>query len=214
MLATGSRAVGAADPRARTARGVFAFRSLADCARSAPPPRGAQRAVVIGGGLLGLEAARGLRERGVAVTVVHLADRLMEQQLDPLAARLLERRIRALGIDVLCGRAHRARRRRRDDGVALADGDELPADLVVVATGIRPEVALARDAGLEVGRGILVDDELRTSAPGRVGRRRVRRAPRHGLRAVGAAARAGARGRRRDRRAARTRSTARSRPRR
>jgi len=124
---------------------------------------GADRAVVVGGGLLGLEAARGLRERGVAVTVVHLADRLMELQLDPLAARLLERRMRALGIDVLCERRTEAV---TDAGVVLGDGVVLPADLVVFATGIRPEVSLARDAGLEVGRGVLVDDNLRASAPG------------------------------------------------
>jgi ferredoxin-nitrate reductase len=143
--------------------GVFAFRSLADMRAIRTAAASARRAVVVGGGLLGLEAARGLREHGVEVTVVHLADRLMELQLDPLAARVLERRIRALGIQVLCGQRTEAV---TPDGVALADGTELPADLVVFATGIRPEVALGRDAGLEVGRGILVDDNLRTSVPG------------------------------------------------
>ncbi|RKQ90741.1 NAD(P)H-dependent nitrate reductase catalytic subunit /NAD(P)H-dependent nitrate reductase iron-sulfur subunit /NAD(P)H-dependent nitrate reductase diaphorase subunit [Solirubrobacter pauli] len=167
--------------------GVFAFRSLADMRAIREAAGSARRAVVVGGGLLGLEAARGLREQGVDVTVVHLADRLMELQLDPLAARLLERRIRALGIDVLCGRRTEAvvdgrataRAARADDAatvpaagaapahlVTLDDGTALPADLVVFATGIRPEVSLARDAGLEVGRGVLVDDNLRTSAPG------------------------------------------------
>jgi ferredoxin-nitrate reductase len=101
-----------------------------------------------------------MRERGVAVTVVHLADRLMELQLDPLASRLLERRIRALGIDVRCGARTEAV---TEDGVLLADGTELDGELVVFATGIRPEIGLARDAGLETGRGILVDDNLRTS---------------------------------------------------
>jgi ferredoxin-nitrate reductase len=139
------------------------FRSIADMRAIRDAAAGASRAVVVGGGLLGLEAARGLRELGVAVTVVHLADRLMELQLDGLAARLLERRIRALGIDVLCGRRTEAV---TSDGVVLADGEELPADLVVFATGIRPEVSLARDAGLEVARGVLVDDNLRASAPG------------------------------------------------
>ena len=114
-------------------------------------------------GCSGWRPRAGCASCGVDVTVVHLADRLMELQLDPLAARLLERRIRALGIDVLCGRRTEAV---TDDGVALADGAVLPADLVVFATGIRPEVALARDAGLEVGRGVLVDDNLRASAPG------------------------------------------------
>ena len=142
---------------------ALAFRSLADMRAIRAAAAGARSAVVVGGGLLGLEAARGLRELGVAVTVVHLADRLMELQLDPLAARLLERRIRALGIEVLCSRRTEAVTER---GVALADGTEVRGELVVFATGIRPEVALARDAGLEVGRGVLVDDNLRTSAPG------------------------------------------------
>ena len=141
---------------------------------------------MVGGGLLGLEAARGLRELGIDVTVVHLADRLMELQLDPLAARLLERRIRALGITVLCSRRTEAV---LEDGVALADGAVLPADLVVFATGIRPEVALARDAGLELGRGVHGRRQPARERARRVGRRRVRRAPRHGLRAVGAGAR-------------------------
>ncbi len=142
---------------------ALAFRSLADMRAIRAAGANGRAAVVVGGGLLGLEAARGLRELGVAVTVVHLADRLMELQLDPLAARLLERRIRALGIEVLCSRRTEAVTER---GVALADGTEVRGDLVVFATGIRPEVALARDAGLEVGRGVLVDDNLRTSAPG------------------------------------------------
>ena len=139
------------------------FRSLADMRAIRDAAGSARTAVVVGGGLLGLEAARALRERGVDVTVVHLADRLMELQLDPLAARLLERRIRALGIEVLCARRTEAI---TEDAVVLADGTRLPADMVVFATGIRPEVALARDAGLEVGHGVLVDDNLRTSAPG------------------------------------------------
>jgi ferredoxin-nitrate reductase len=139
------------------------FRTLEDMRAIRAAAGSARRAAVIGGGLLGLEAARGLRELGAAVTVIHLADRLMELQLDTLAARLLERRIRALGIDVLCGRRTEAI---ADAGVVLTDGTLIPAELVVLATGIRPEVSLARDAGLEVGRGVLVDDALRASAPG------------------------------------------------
>ena len=146
-------------------RNVHAFRSLRDVARILAAPSGGARAVVIGGGLLGLEAARGLQARGHRVTVVHLADRLMEQQLDPLGAGLLERRMRELGIEVLlassttevCGNGS-------VEAVRLADGRELDAGLVVVATGIKPDVALAGDAGIEVARGIVVDDELRTSA--------------------------------------------------
>jgi ferredoxin-nitrate reductase len=162
VLATGSvpwlpPVAGLDDPR------VHAFRSLADLRAIRAAASRADRAVVVGGGLLGLEAARGLRELGLGVTLVHLADRLMELQLDPLAARLLERRVRALEIDVLCDRRTEAV---TPDGVTLADGTILPADLIVFATGIRPDVGLARDAGLELARGILVDDNLRASASG------------------------------------------------
>lgn len=146
-------------------RGVHPFRSMRDVAALVAAPAGGRPAVVIGGGLLGLEAARGLQARGHDVTVIHLADRLMEQQLDVLGAGLLERRIRELGIQVLlsaatttiAGNGHA-------EGVRLADGRELDAGLVVVATGIRPDVSLARASGLEVARGVVVDDELRTSA--------------------------------------------------
>ena len=185
------------------------FRSFADMRAIRRAARTARTAVVVGGGLLGLEAARGLRELGTDVTVVHLADRLMELQLDPLAARLLERRIRALGITVLCSRRTEAV---LDDGVALADGAVLPADLVVFATGIRPEVALARDAGLEVGRGVHGRRQPARERARRVGRGRVRRAPRHGLRAVGAGARNRPGPRARPSPAARPPSSARCRP--
>jgi ferredoxin-nitrate reductase len=148
-------------------RGVYSFRSLRDVARIVAVPTGDAPAVVIGGGLLGLEAARGLQARGHAVRVVHLADRLMEQQLDELGAQVLQRRLVELGIEVMlrasttaiAGNGH-------VEGVQLADGSEFEAGLVVVATGIRPDVTLARAAGLEVDRGVVVDDELRTSAPG------------------------------------------------
>jgi len=98
---------------------------------------------------------------------VHLADRLMEQQLDTLAAGLLQRRIRQLGIDVLLGaQTEEVVGNGHAEAVRLADGTELEAGVVVVATGVRPEVELARAAGLAVRRGIVVDDELRASAPG------------------------------------------------
>ena len=123
--------------------------------------------MVIGGGLLGLEAARGLQARGRQVTVVHIADHLMEQQLDPLGARVLERRLRELGVEVLLAAATtEIAGNGSAEGVRLADGRELDADLVVVATGIRPDVELARAAGIEVATGVVVDDELRTSARG------------------------------------------------
>ena len=166
VLATGSQP--ALPPIAGLHRsGVHAFRTLSDAqAITAAAARGG-RAVVVGGGLLGLEAARGLQARGVRVTIVHLADRLMEQQLDTLGAGLLERRIRELGIDVLLNaRTEEIAGNGSAEGVRLAGGQELDAGLVVVATGVRPDVRLARAAGLEVGRGVVVDDELRASHPG------------------------------------------------
>ncbi len=147
--------------------GVHVFRTRADARAILAAAGAARRAVVIGGGLLGLEAARGLRERAVRTTVVHLADRLMEQQLDGPAASLLERALRDLQIKVLTSaRTEAIAGSGRVERVVLADGQELPADLVVVAAGIQPDVVLARTAGLEVDRGVLVDDELRTSAAG------------------------------------------------
>ena len=166
VLATGSQpTLPPIDGLHRT--GVHTFRTFGDArAITAGAARGG-RAVVVGGGLLGLEAARGLKARGLSVTVVHLADRLMEQQLDALAAGMLERRIRELGIDVMLG-AHTEEvvGNGRAEGVRVADGRELDADLVVVATGVRPDVTLAREAGLEVQRGVVVDDELRASHAG------------------------------------------------
>jgi len=168
VLATGSQpALPPIDGLARP--GVHPFRSLRDVARILGGLDGWRRAVVIGGGLLGLEAARGLQARGMRVSVVHLAEHLMEQQLDPLGAGLLQRRIRELGIEVLLGASTTALAGPGEDGpvreVRLADGRALPAELVIVATGIRPDVELARTAGIEVARGIVVDDELRASDP-------------------------------------------------
>jgi ferredoxin-nitrate reductase len=165
VLATGSRAF--LPPITGVDRpGVHAFRTLADSHRILDAARASRRAVVIGGGLLGLEAARGLRERGLAVTVVHLADRLMEQQLDPLGARAVERAMRDMGIELhLLAQTEAIVGDGPVEAVVLADGRRLDADMVVVAAGVRPDVDLARAAGLEVHRGITVDDQLRTSHP-------------------------------------------------
>ena len=167
VLATGSQPFVPPVPGTGLA-GVHVFRTTADARAILKGAANARRAVVIGGGLLGLEAARGLRERGVHVTVVHLVDRLMETQLDAPAASLLRRALNAMRIAVRVG-AKTEEIVGPDGhvtGVLLDGGEELPADLVVVTAGIRPDTALARTAGLEVGRGVLVDDELRTSAPG------------------------------------------------
>jgi ferredoxin-nitrate reductase len=162
VLATGSRAFVPPIPGADGPH-VFTFRTPSDVeALAAAVPR-SRSAVVLGGGLLGLEAAAGLASRGASVTVVEVAPRLMAQQLDSGAAALLERALRGLGLELMLGRSV-ARIER--DHVTLDDGRELPATLLVVAAGVRPETSLARAAGIEVGRGIVVDDELRTSAPG------------------------------------------------
>jgi ferredoxin-nitrate reductase len=162
VLATGSRPFVPPVPGAEAPH-VHLLRTRADARAILAAAVGARRAVVIGGGLLGLEAARGLREQGLRTTVVHLAGHLMELQLDAPAAGMLERALRGLRIDVRTSARTEAI---TDEGVTLAGGETLPADLVVIAAGIRPDVDLASTAGLEVGRGVLVDDELRTSAPG------------------------------------------------
>ena len=144
--------------------GVFSFRTLDDTralvSRSGP----ATRAIVIGGGLLGLEAARGLQLRGCQVTVVHLLDTLMERQLDPCGGGYVRSKMEQLGVRVLLGRSTRAILGARTvTGVEFSDGSSVEADLVVVAAGIRPNVELGRKAGLLVNRGIVVNDYMETS---------------------------------------------------
>jgi nitrite reductase (NADH) large subunit len=147
-------------------RRVHVFRGPEDCAAIALAARRARRAVVIGGGLLGLEAARGIAEHRCATTVVHLMDRLMERQVDAGAAALLAPAMEGLGVDVLLERQTTELLADPSDGVRgvrFADGTELEADLVVISIGIRPQVDLARAAGLAVERGIVVDDRMVTS---------------------------------------------------
>ena len=145
--------------------GVIAYRDLEDtkCMMSLKP---GSRAVVIGGGLLGLEAAAGMAARGVQVTVVHLMGHLMERQLDPEAAGLLQAFLEAKGIEVL-SEAHSEAilGDGQVEALRLKDGRELPCDLLVMAVGIRPSVAVAQAAELDVARGLVVDDHMRTSDP-------------------------------------------------
>jgi nitrite reductase (NADH) large subunit len=146
--------------------GVVSFRDMKDVdAMLAAAERGGE-AVVIGGGLLGLEAAHGLSLRGMKVTVLHLMPTLMERQLDEAASWLLRSALEARGQTILTG-ADTAEivGEQAVEGVRLKDGRLIPASLVVMAVGIRPCTALARAAGLEVGRGIKVDDHLVTSDP-------------------------------------------------
>jgi nitrite reductase (NADH) large subunit len=120
---------------------------------------------VIGGGLLGLEAAYGLAKAGTPVTLLHLMDRLMERQLDASAAALLKSLVERKGIKVeLNANTARIHGERRVEGVELVDGRRIEADAVIFAAGIRPNVALAKEAGIAVNRGIAVDDHLETSA--------------------------------------------------
>ncbi len=142
-------------------RGVFVFRTLADCERIASWARASRRAVVLGGGLLGLEAARGLSNLGPEVHVVHLGAHLMDTQLDACAGSMLETALRRLGLHLHLGKATTALRGDASvTGLAFEDGSSLDCDMVVISAGIRPNVALAREAGLAVKRGIVVGDDL------------------------------------------------------
>lgn len=150
------------------AAGVHVFRGPEDCAEIVTAAASATRATVIGGGLLGLEAAQALAVLGVPVSVVHLMDRLMERQLDGPAAALLAPAMEALGVDVLLEHATDAILTDpggHASGLRFRDGTQVACDLVVVAVGIRPQTTLARESGLEVERGIVVDDTLTSSHP-------------------------------------------------
>jgi nitrite reductase (NADH) large subunit len=165
VLATGSRPIRPRVPGIDRP-GVLTFRDLGDVTAIEEAAGRQKRAVVIGGGLLGLEAAYGLAKAGLSVSVVHLMGRLMERQLDEPAAAMLKRAVEDKGIEVhLDAETAAIEGAPQATGVALKDGRLLPADLVVVAAGVAPNVALAREAGLAVGRGIVVDDTLQTSRP-------------------------------------------------
>ncbi|PPS72832.1 MULTISPECIES: NAD(P)/FAD-dependent oxidoreductase [Streptomyces] len=172
VLATGSNPVlpplrGLFTENHELPEGVHAFRTMDDCLGLSKAVRPGARAVVVGGGLLGVSAARALALRGAQVVLAQQSERLMERQLDPAASKLVKRHLTDLGVevhtecrvrDVRCvGGAVRS--------VEMADGYALDADLVVVACGVHPRVGLAQDAGLDVRKGVVVDDELRTSDP-------------------------------------------------
>ncbi|GAA3822388.1 FAD-dependent oxidoreductase [Streptomyces coacervatus] len=172
VLATGSNPVlpplrGLFSPDHVLPEGVHAFRTMDDCLGLSKAVRPGVRAVVIGGGLLGVSAARALAQRGAQVVLAQQGERLMERQLDPSASKLVKRHLKDLGVeihtecrvrDVRCvGGAVRS--------VEMSDGYALDADLVVLACGVHPRVGLAQIAGLDVRKGIVVDDELRTSDP-------------------------------------------------
>lgn len=169
ILATGSRSffppmTGLWADDKNMADGVFGFRTLDDTSAMIAEAANRTKAVVIGGGLLGLEAARGLQSRGMAVDVVHAASTLMNAQLDGLAGDILRTSVEGLGIGV-----HTSKRTTevlvqdgKLSGIVFADGERLDCDMLVIAAGIRPNVGLAQRAGLTVERAIVTDDHMRS----------------------------------------------------
>jgi nitrite reductase (NADH) large subunit len=165
VLATGSTPLRLNVPGADLA-GVHTFRDSRDVDLLLTLAAAKKRVVVVGGGLLGLEAAYGLAKAGAPVTLLHLMDRLMERQLDAPAADLLKTLVERKGIRILLNASTKCI---HGDGhveaVELADGSRIEADAVIFAAGIRPNVALARDAGIAVNRGIVVNDVMQTASP-------------------------------------------------
>lgn len=166
VLATGSRPIRLNVP-GMDLPGVMTFRDLGDVAAIEAAAGQHTKAVVIGGGLLGLEAAYGLAKAGTQVSVIHLMDRLMERQLDARASEMLKAAVESKGIAVhLNAETAGIRGDKKASAVVLKDGREIEADLIVVAAGIRPNVDLAQSAGLDIGRGVVVDDRMQTSKAG------------------------------------------------
>jgi nitrite reductase (NADH) large subunit len=167
LIATGSSPFILPVP-GNTLTGVITYRDIYDTEAMIEAAKVKRHAVVIGGGLLGLEAAHGLKLRGMEVTVVHLADTLLERQLDATAGRLLQRSLEERGLAFLLSKATTeivGNAAGEVAGVRFADGGEIPADLVVMAAGIRPNTTLAEAAGLHCHRGIVVNDTLQTYDP-------------------------------------------------
>jgi nitrite reductase (NADH) large subunit len=164
VLATGSAPLRLNVPGAGLA-GVHTFRDSRDVDLLLTLAARKKRVVVVGGGLLGLEAAYGLAKAGAPVTLVHLMDRLMERQLDAPAADLLRTLVERKGISILLNAdTARLHGETHVEGIELADGRIIDADAVIFAAGIRPNTALAKDAGISVNRGIVIDDLLQTDA--------------------------------------------------
>lgn len=146
--------------------GVHTFRDTRDVDLLLTLAAARKRVVVVGGGLLGLEAAYGLAKAGAPVTLLHLMDRLMERQLDAPAADLLKTLVERKGIRILLSASTaRIHGEGHVEAVELADGRRIEADAVIFAAGIRPNIALAKDAGIAVNRGIVVNDEMQTASP-------------------------------------------------
>jgi len=165
LLTTGSNPIMLPVP-GKDLPGVVSFRDLSDVDAMLTASKQYKRAVVIGGGLLGLEAAYGLKRRGMEVTVVHLLDTLMERQLDKAAADLLKASLEQRGLHFLMqAKTTEILGQERVTGIRFEDGQQLQADLVVMAAGIRPNIELAQKANLRCERGVLVDDSMQTYDP-------------------------------------------------
>lgn len=146
--------------------GVTAFRDISDCEKMIEYSEKHKKAIVIGGGLLGLEAARGLLNLGMEVDVVHIADHLMERQLDPLAAEMLRKELEKQGMNFLLQASSvEITGGDRVEGIRFADGSWREADLVVMAVGVRPNTEITDETDIEVNRAIVVDDYMRTNVP-------------------------------------------------
>ncbi|WP_462408597.1 nitrite reductase large subunit NirB [Neobacillus sp. Marseille-QA0830] len=162
ILATGSLPFMLPIPGAEKP-GVTAFRDIKDCEKMIDYAKSYKKAAVIGGGLLGLEAARGLLNLGMEVSVVHLSNYLMERQLDQTAGQLLQKELELQGMNFyLEKQTKEIIGDGKVEGLLFSDGEVVPADLVVMAVGIRPNVQLAKDSGIPVNRGILVNDFMET----------------------------------------------------
>lgn len=165
LLATGSRPFMLPLP-GRDLPGVISFRDIADVDTMLETAKSFKKAVVIGGGLLGLEAANGLMIQGMEVTVVHIADVLMNQQLDKPASDLMLNELQAKGLKFLMSHETAAiEGKKRVEKVVFKNGTEIDTDLVVMAVGIRPNIELAQSAGIHCERGIVVDDTMQTFDP-------------------------------------------------
>ncbi|WP_128893978.1 nitrite reductase large subunit NirB [Longirhabdus pacifica] len=146
--------------------GVIGFRDMQDCETMKKAAKTYKKAAVIGGGLLGLEAARGILNLGMEVDVIHLGPHLMERQLDPTASHMLQQALEQQGMNFLLQKqSSEILGGERATGLRFQDGTSIDADLIVMAVGIKPNVQLGREAGLHVGRGIVVNDVLETSIP-------------------------------------------------
>jgi len=188
VLATGSQPLvpaieGVTVAGGELRRGVFVYRTMADCLAMRDHARAGGSAIVLGGGLLGLEAAKVLNDAGLHVTVVHASETLMNAQLDPMAGEMLARQVESFGIFVKVGRTIESVHGQGPDNdvgdgdggdgghgpiesVTLDDGRRLPADMLVLACGVRPRVDVAKASGLPVNKGIIVNDTLATEVPG------------------------------------------------